>query len=202
MRKINKENPFEDFKQHIEKYKPSKWEDIDGELRYNMRSYMLLYEQQCLCGYSEIPIEAENTSSHIDHFIKRNHDNQKIFDWNNMIVSTIDEDYGGKYKDNTYRIAPGEYSLIFNPVIEDMSQYIEFSGDGSIVPKSNIETNYVDKVNKTVKVFNLNNNSLKNRRKSLLQSLYSCKELPKDNIKQSFESQGFVSLIDWFLSTY
>lgn len=104
MRKINKFAPYEDFVRHILKNKPSKWDEIDGALKFNMRLYMLTNEQDCLCGYSEIPLEAENTSSHIDHFIKREYDNTKIFDWDNLITSAIDEDFGGKYKDNTYKI--------------------------------------------------------------------------------------------------
>ena len=113
-------------------------------------------------------MEAENTSSHIDHFVKRAHDSNKIFDWNNFIVSTIDEDYGGKYKDNTYIISKEEYAQISNPVFEDMAPYIEYSGDGSIVPKSNIQDSESIKVLKTIEVFNLNSPSLKNKRRDLL----------------------------------
>jgi hypothetical protein len=78
---------FDDFSQYLKKYKPSKWEDINGELKSDMRFHMLLNEQECLCGYSEIVLEAENTSSHIDHFVKQAHDHNKIFDWNNFITN-------------------------------------------------------------------------------------------------------------------
>ena len=202
MRKINKFAPYEDFVRHILKNKPSKWDEIDGALKFNMRLYMLTNEQDCLCGYSEIPLEAENTSSHIDHFIKREYDNTKIFDWDNLITSAIDEDFGGKYKDNTYKIQKKEYSQIFNPVIDDMTQFIEYSGDGSIIPQKDIDKINTDKVKKTIEVFNLKQTSLKNRRKALLDSVQSCKDLTKDKVKQYFQSCGFISLIEWFLKTY
>lgn len=202
MQKINKVAPYRDFMRHILKNKPSRWDEIDGALKLDMRLYMLAYEQDCLCGYSEIPLEAENTSSHIDHFIKREYDNTKIFDWNNLITSAIDEDFGGKYKDNTYKIQKLEYSQIFNPVIDDMTQFIEYSGDGSIIPQKDIDKINAGKVIKTIEVFNLNCASLKNRRKVLLESLQGCKDLPKDKVKQCFQSCGFISLINWFLKTF
>ena len=80
MRRINKGVPFDDFVKYLDKHKPSKWEDINGDLKSNMRFHMLVNEQDCLCGYSETILEAENTSSHIDHFVKRAHDSNKIFD--------------------------------------------------------------------------------------------------------------------------
>ncbi len=202
MRKIDKEAPLSDFLQHIAKNNPSNWNDIPGDLRYNMRMHMLVYEQECLCGYSEIPLEAESTSSHIDHFIMRIHDPSKTFDWNNMIVSTIDEDFGGKYKDNTYKIQPHEYSQIFNPIVDDMAQYIEYSGDGQIVPKQNISPINAEKVKKTIEVFGLDNYSLKERRRTLLQQLNSYKDIPKEQIVRCLQASGFISVINWFIDTH
>lgn len=201
MRRINKGVPFDDFVKYLDKHKPSKWEELNGELRYNMRLHILLYEQDCLCGYSEIPLDAENTSSHIDHFVKRNYDHSKIFDWDNLVVSAIDEDYGGKYKDNTYKIKQNEYAQIFNPTKDDMGQYIEYLRDGRIAPRDGIQDAINDKILKTIEVFNLNCISLKNRRKQLLIELDSCSGLPKEELKHTFEKNGFISLINWFIGT-
>lgn len=201
MRRINKGVPFDDFVKYLDKHKPSEWEELNGELRYNMRLHILLYEQDCLCGYSEIPLDAENTSSHIDHFVKRDYDHSKIFDWDNLVVSTIDEDYGGKYKDNTYKIKQNEYAQIFNPTKDDMSQYIEYLRDGRIAPRDGIQDAINDKILKTIEVFNLNCRSLKNRRKQLLIELDSCSGLPKEELKHTFEKNGFISLINWFIGT-
>ena len=201
MRRINKGVPFDDFVEYLNKHKPSKWEELNGELRYNMRLHILLYEQDCLCGYSEIPLDAENTSSHIDHFVKRDYDHSKIFDWDNLVVSAIDEDYGGKYKDNTYKIKQNEYAQIFNPTKDDMGQYIEYLRDGRIAPRDGIQDTINDKILKTIEVFNLNCRSLKNRRKQLLIELDSCSGLPKEELKHTFEKNGFISLINWFIGT-
>lgn len=201
MRRINKGVPFDDFVKYLDKHKPSKWEELNRELRYNMRLHILLYEQDCLCGYSEIPLDAENTSSHIDHFVKRDYDHSKIFDWDNLVVSAIDEDYGGKYKDNTYKIKQNEYAQIFNPTKDDMGQYIEYLRDGRIAPRDGIQDAINDKILKTIDVFNLNCRSLKNRRKQLLIELDSCSGLPKEELKHTFEKNGFISLINWFIGT-
>lgn len=201
MRRINKGVPFDDFVKYLDKHKPSKWEELNGELRYNMRLHILLYEQDCLCGYSEIPLDAENTSSHIDHFVKRDYDHSKIFDWDNLVVSAIDEDYGGKYKDNTYKIKQNEYAQVFNPTKDDMGQYIEYLRDGRIAPRDGIQDAINDKILKTIEVFNLNCRSLKNRRKQLLIELDSCSGLPKEELKHTFEKNGFISLINWFIGT-
>ncbi|MBQ2886983.1 MAG: TIGR02646 family protein [Alphaproteobacteria bacterium] len=201
MRRINKGVPFDDFVKYLDKHKPSKWEELNGELRYNMRLHILLYEQDCLCGYSEIPLDAENTSSHIDHFVKCDYDHSKIFDWDNLVVSAMDEDYGGKYKDNTYKIKQNEYAQIFNPTKDDMGQYIEYLRDGRIAPRDGIQDAINDKILKTIEVFNLNCRSLKNRRKQLLIELDSCSGLPKEELKHTFEKNGFISLINWFIGT-
>ena len=201
MRRINKGVPFDDFVKYLDKHKPSKWEELNGKLRYNMRLHILLYEQDCLCGYSEIPLDAENTSSHIDHFVKRDYDHSKIFDWDNLEVSAIDEDYGGKYKDNTYKIKQNEYAQIFNPTKDDMGQYIEYLRDGRIAPRDGIQDAINDKILKTIEVFNLNCISLKKRRKQLLIELDSCSGLPKEELKHTFEKNGFISLINWFIGT-
>ena len=201
MRRINKGVPFDDFVKYLNKHKPSKWEELNGELRYNMRLHILLYEQDCLCGYSEIPLDEENTSSHIDHFVKRDYDHSKIFDWDNLVVSAIDEDYGGKYKDNTYKIKQNEYAQVFNPTKDDMGQYIEYLRDGRIAPRDGIQDAINDKILKTIEVFNLNCRSLKNRRKQLLIELDSCSGLPKEELKHTFEKNGFISLINWFIGT-
>lgn len=198
MRKINKGNPIEEFSDFVRKNKPTKWEDLDGKVRSKSRMHILLFEQDCLCGYSEMILD--ETNSHVDHYVKQEHDSSKIFDWNNYVVSTIDEDFGGKYKDNGYKIKKNEYSLIFNPVDEDMSLLIEYSGDGEMIPIEGIQDNEKTKVSKTIAVFNLNHNSLKAKRSGLLRQLNSCSDLPDNEIKSAFSNSGFVSVVNWWLS--
>lgn len=199
MRKINKGNPIEEFYDFVCKNKPTKWEDLNKteegkKVRQDSRMHILVFEQDCMCGYSEMILD--ETNSHVDHYVKQEHDSSKIFDWNNYVVSTIDEDFGGKYKDNGYKIKKNEYSLIFNPVDEDMSLLIEYSGDGEMIPIEGIQDNEKTKVSKTIAVFNLNHNSLKAKRSGLLRQLNSCSDLPDNEIKSAFSNSGFVSVVN------
>ena len=199
MIRLNKQRPIQSFTEFVSKDKPTRWEQLPAPISAESRLCILCNEQDCLCGYSEVPLEEGSFSSHIDHYYKRDLFPKKTFDWNNLIVSTTDEDFGGKYKDNTYKIKAKDYQLIFNPVVDDMSQYIEFSRNGEIVPLKGSSDNIIKKVQKTVEVFNLNCRSLKNRRRDFIYQLDNCKDLPKDEIKAAFASNGFVSVLNWFL---
>lgn len=199
MRKINKQDPFPDFATFVSKNNPTEWGQLPSKISADSRLYILCNEQDGLCGYSEMVLEADSASSHIDHYFKRNLFPRKTFDWNNLIVSTIDEDFGGKYKDNTYKIKTKEYQQIFNPVVDDMSQFIEYSGNGEIVPLNNLSDDIINKVKKTIEVFNLNCPSLNNKRRDLIFQLNSCKAIPQDEIKKAFGNRGFVSVLNWFL---
>lgn len=198
MIRLNKQEPIQSFAEFVSKNKPTQWEQLPAPISAESRLSILCNEQDCLCGYSEIPLEDDSSSSHIDHYYKRNLFPKKTFVWSNLIVSTTDEDFGGKYKDNTYKIKAEDYQLIFNPVVDNMSQYIEYSGNGEIVPITGSPDSIIKKVLKTVEVFNLNCGSLKNRRRALITQLENCKDLPKDEIRKAFATNGFVSVLDWF----
>ena len=197
MRKINKQFPIPEFEEFVLKSHPTEWKQMPTQIRADSRFSILCNEQDCLCGYSEIVLE--DTVSHIDHYYKRDLFPKKIFDWNNLIVSTIDEDFGGKYKDNTYKIKSEEYQEIFNPVCDDMSQFIGFSGNGEIVPLYGLSDGIVNKVKKTIDVFNLNCKSLRDRRRDIILQLEGCKDIPQDMVRSMFANQGFVSVVNWFL---
>ena len=197
MRRINKQLPIPEFEKFVSRNHPTEWKQLPAQIRADSRFSILCNEQDCLCGYSEIVLE--DTASHIDHYYKRDLFPKKIFDWNNLIVSTIDEDFGGKYKDNTYKIKAEEYQEMFNPVCEDMSQFIGFSGNGEIIPLDGLSDGIVNKVKKTIAVFNLNCKSLKDRRRNLILQLDECKDIPQNMVKSMFANQGFVSVVNWFL---
>ncbi|PDP71693.1 retron system putative HNH endonuclease [Tannerella forsythia] len=201
MRKIDKQTPLTDFSKFVSKNHPTRWEELPPAISSESRFCILCNEQDCLCGYSEIILEESPASSHIDHYYKRDLFPKKTYDWNNLIVSTIDEDFGGKYKDNIYKIGKGEYAQIFNPVVDDMSQFIEFSGNGEIVPLKGLEVSTISKIKKTIEVFNLNCISLRSRRKNLISQLNDCKDLPKEDLIKAFGSYGFISVVKWFLNT-
>ena len=199
MIRLNKQGPIQSFAEFVLKNKPTQWEQLPDTISKESRLCILCNEQDCLCGYSEIPLEEDSSSSHIDHYFKRDLFPKKTFVWDNLIVSTTDEDFGGKYKDNTFKIQAQDYQLIFNPVVDDMSQYIEFYRNGEIVPLIGSPESIIKKVQKTVEVFNLNCKSLKDRRRDLICYLDSCKDLPEDEIRKAFAVNGFISVLNWFL---
>lgn len=199
MRKINKQSPILEFTNFVKRKKPTNWKELPSNISAASRFFILCEEQDCLCGYSEIKLEDDPTSSHIDHYYKRDLFPTKTFDWNNLIVSTIDEDFGGKYKDNTYKIKYNEYCQIFNPVVDDMSKFIAFLGNGKMIPLEGMDNSIVNKVKKTIEVFNLNCKSLKDRRRDLIAQLYNCEGLSKEEIRNAFTNKGFISVLNWFL---
>ena len=81
-----------------------------------------------------------------------------------------------------------------------MSQYVGFSGNGEIVPLDGLSNDITNKIIKTIEVVNLNYVSLRNKRRDLLLQLEGCKDLPKEVIKKIFGSQGFVSVVNWFMN--
>lgn len=192
-----------EFTDFVKKNNPKQWEKLPHDIRYKSRRYILENEQNRLCGYTEISLNEESNSYHIDHFEKREHNQNKIFDWNNLIVSTSDEDYGGKYKDNQYKIKSNGYGNIFNPVVEDMSQYLQYYEDGEIAAKEGIDPKIKQKVEETIKAFNLNHKTLTHKRKDLLIELEiykDQKELLKDlDVKNAYANRGFISLWNWYM---
>ncbi len=117
-------------------------------------------EQNYQCGYTELLLELDD--SHIDHYIKRDIEADRTFDWNNLIVafgnsnSGVNPDFGAHYKDNRYKIKQHEYTEIFNPVEDDVQSYFYYNSFGKIEPLGTIEDERIKlKVLKTLEVFNL-----------------------------------------------
>lgn len=196
MRKINKGTALKNFNGNNYKNTCYDWgcfhEKYEKIFQY-ARLQILLYEQNNLCGYTEIYI-MDDEKSHIDHYIKRSHDNKLTFEWNNLVVAIADDNFGANYKDNKYHgknkgIKKEEYIDIYNPVVDDISfQYTEW---GEIIEEAG-------KIKKTIEVFNLNCESLKRRRADIISTIEALK---KDNnaiedIKTVLENAGFLSVVE------
>lgn len=162
------------------------------DIYQNSRLQILTDEQNQMCGYTEIYIN-ELEECHIDHYKKREFFPELTFNWDNLIVATKDNDFGANYKDNEYKIQKAEYIKIFNPVIDEVK--FKYTTSGEIV-----ETD--EKIKKTVEVFNLNYEPLKNRRKKLITTIKSYKDggLNNDEIKTALNTAGFISVIEQELS--
>jgi uncharacterized protein (TIGR02646 family) len=198
MRKINKLTPLPNFNGANYKNICNNWDcfhDKYEKIFQEARLQILLDEQNGLCGYTEIYINNEE-ESHIDHYKKKNSAfyPRLVFDWDNFIVATKDSEFGASFKDNKCHgnnrgIQKTEYIEIYNPVTDNIKfTYDEF---GAIVEEEG-------KIKKTVEIFNLNCESLKIRRASIITTIQALKNDNNDieDIKASLENAGFLSVVE------
>jgi len=198
MRKINKLIPLPNFNGSNYNNDCSLWtckncNQITFHNKYkniyeDTRLQILVDEQNQLCGYTELYIN-ELEESHIDHYVKREFDQNLTFDWNNLIVATKDNDFGANYKDNTYCIQRNEYNTIYNPVIDDI--IFEYNEWGEIIEEEG-------KIKRTVEIFNLNYKPLADRRKSLIKQIEDYKKggLSNEEIASTLNTYGFTSVLE------
>ncbi len=161
-----------------------------------------LSDQHGLCGYSEMHLDEDN--QHIDHYVKRNIDPKLTFEWTNMVAAAKDSRFGADWKDEhiaqagAYDKVTKRYALLLNPVCDDLTGRFRFSADGEIEPTTETD----EMAANTIKVFNLNEPSLKNRRKESMQMARAMLQggMQKEDILSTLSSDGFVSAIEYELS--
>jgi len=184
MKKIDKIEP-DFYQKYTSRNRPESWNQMSFDIGFDMRTYMLLEEQNFQCAYTEIRIEPEQ--SHIDHFKKKSLFPHLTFYWNNLLTSSNYDFYGARFKDK--HIKKEQYQHIINPVTENPQQYLTYSFTGEILIDSNDE-----KVKKTVEIFNLNERSLVEQRKTVAKVVKSmCSQF---TVEELIDSIGkFESLI-------
>jgi uncharacterized protein (TIGR02646 family) len=200
MRKINKRDPLPAFLTFKEKNPSANWDTFHEKAKdiYNAtREMILMEEQNCLCGYTEIPFE-DFTDAHLDHFLKKSLSPKDTFNWNNLIAATLDDDFGANHKDKKYKIQKNEYGSIFNPVKDNVEHYFDYNFRGEIIPQANIGTLLETKVKKTIEVFNLNHETLKKRRALIINHIEDYKDLSKEEIRDALSNAGFVSVVNQY----
>lgn len=199
MRKINKGEPIKEFTDFLNsKPTPSNWDKDfhslkNAGLSRKCREHILVFEQDCQSGYTEVPISLED-DSHIDHYRKKGIFKNLTFEWNNFVVDILDNNFGACYKDKVVN-NPNIYDQIFNPITDRVEDFITFQENGKIIPKSGIDENNKKKVLNTIKIFNLNHKSLKDRRFKLMKIIESYNEFTKDEIMSFLSEYGFRSVI-------
>lgn len=204
MRRLNKGQPLQSFTDCIRDNKPANWDDFSRNFRsisQDTRLHVLCEEQNSLCGYTELPI-SDPYECHIDHYKKKGIPEFKslTFDWDNLIVASMDDDFGARYKDLTYSIKAQEYNQIINPVLTDAQNYFYYPDYdlGNILPRP--ELNDAEKViaEKTIEVFNLRHPSLKRKRSQVLQMILDFGDFPAAEIRAYLVGYGFKSLIEQY----
>ena len=198
MRKINKRTPIPGFNGNNFNNSCNNWSDFHEDHKdifEESRSVILTDEQNQLCGYTEIYIN-DLKDCHIDHYKKKSVFPELTFEWNNLIVATKDSNLGANYKDNKSGIQKNNYGNIFNPVIDNVENYFDYTTWGEVTPKTAISEVENQKAIKTIEVFNLNHNSLKDRRKNLISMIGSYGEIAKIDILAALDKSGFKSVIN------
>lgn len=201
MRKINKGEPIEQFTDFM-RTKPSDWRaDFHNKGKFpglsaNCRSHILVFEQDCMSGYTEMPIKDENRC-HIDHFVKRDINPRLTFRWDNYIVDSNDDNFGARFKDS--HIVAGDYPNIFNPVTDHAELFFRYAEDGTIEPADSSTGYDRKKAERTIELFNLNHPALVSQRFMIIKVFNAYQDLSNDEIRACFASSGFRSLIEYLL---
>lgn len=190
MRKISKGDPHE----AIKKFEGQQEWSVSVDYHRMWREHILWTEQYGLSGYTEAPLHMDD--SHIDHFYKRSLFRDKVHSWENLVVDTIDETYGAKYKDKLVKIAPDNLKVI-NPVTENPNWFFRYKVNGHIVSKDNLSEAERIRADYTIKVFNLNEASLVERRRTLLSiDLNSFGDVSLDQLRVWLKDFGFPSVLE------
>ena len=190
--------------QSFNRHEHSQWSEI--HLKENQPVYeeclMVCEVDQCeLCGYTEVPLN--QGLSHIDHYIKRDIDPNLTFCWENMIAAVKDDKFGADWKDNHIKRNDYDkkmkcYRNVLNPITSDFIDRFKFATDGFMEP---VDRN--DQIaQNTIDVFNLNEFSLKNRRKEAMQAARDMMNggIDIDLIRQYLLPGGFISAVEYEFS--
>jgi len=190
MRKLSKGDPHETIKNFEGQ---QEW-TLSLSFHRTWREIILGVEQQGLSGYTEVPLKVDD--SHIDHFYKQSLFRDKVHSWDNLVVDTIDETYGAKYKDKHVKNETDNLKVI-NPVTEDPNYFFRYKVDGRIVSKDTLSEVERNRADYTIDVFNLNEPSLVNRRKGLLSiDLNAFGDMSLDQLRTYLKDYGFPSVLE------
>ena len=127
--------------------------------------------QGSFCAYCQRKLTA---AKHIEHFYPRNQFGSQFkyltFDWGNIFGSCDNHDICGKHKDEV--IGDGNYNpqLLLKPDRDNPEDLIHYYEVGTIAPRASISLDDKQRVNETIRVFNLNNTLLEQLRKNAVSS--------------------------------
>ena len=193
---LDKGEPIQQFIDFIHRNHPERWDEADDESLV-WRKHILEHEQYGLSGYTEAPLHLEK--SHIDHFKKQSLYPQFVFEWNNYVVDGKDDTYGARYKDNAIRNRADNEKLI-NPVIEDAQRFFKYELSGKMVPADGLSEEEKEKAGFTIAAFNLNEGSLVDRRKKIINmDIRSFEGLSDEDVLAVLWPEGFASVVEQLL---
>ena len=196
-------------------YPQHQWKDVTSPEKKTI--WQELDKMQLgFCAYCQRKL---TNAKHIEHFYPRNQFQQRFrnltFNWNNFFGSCGDKNTCGQHKDNV--IEDGRYNpqLLLKPDTDNPEGLTHYYASGTIAPRNSISQNDKDRVNETIRVFNLNNTLLEQLREKAISSyldmadqinneLISCENYPDliqicvkdaDNVLLSAEGLEFSNII-------
>ncbi len=203
MRKLSKgDEAIECWKKMMKSpSKPKTWDDLHKRYQtvyIQSRKHIGEIEQNCLCGYTELPFN-NIFDTHIDHYVKRDIDFKLAFKWSNLIVAIHHGRFGADFKDA--KIQKDDYVKILNPVIDMCHDYYDYTMTGEMIPRSDLSNELKEKCTYTRDIFNLNHDSLKNRRKEIACLIHQYKEggLDSNDIRTVLDKFGLTSAVEYYL---
>ena len=196
MRKIDKGAPIASFSDFVRTHRPTMWEDAKDVSRL-WREYILEYEQHCLSGYTEEPLRLDD--AHIDHFRKQSLFNNLIFCWDNFIVDKKNDTYGARCKDRIVTTKADNEQLI-NPAVEDASHFFKYGLNGRIEVAEGLCEKEKARASYTIQAFNLNEASLVDRRRVIINTILGpYEDLSDETIFEALSAEGFTSVVEQLL---
>ena len=196
MRKIDKGAPIASFSDFVRTHQPTMWEDATGVSRV-WREYILECEQHRLSGYTEEPLRLDD--AHIDHFRKQSLFNNLIFCWDNFIVDKKNDTYGARCKDRSVTTKADNERLI-NPAVEDASHFFKYGLNGRIEVAEGLCEKEKARASYTIQAFNLNEASLVDRRRVIINTILGpYEDLSDETIFEALSAEGFTSVVEQLL---
>jgi len=116
--------------------------------------------QDGYCAYCETHLPSRS-EGHIEHLERKSEHPEKTFDWGNLFFSCSQRTSCGRYKDN--RRIRFHRADIVDPSLENPADFFTFNMNGEILAKEGAGKHRAEE---TIRVFNLNNPRLVQKRKS------------------------------------
>lgn len=199
------------FHKFVKRKNLKTWSDFNGfpAEKVALREE-LSRDQNYLDGYTEQSLyKTGNGDVNIEHFrcwAKFNWP-QECYNYYNYVIANKNRNFGGDYKD--IHIQKADYDIIFNPIEEDMSLYVEYDlGSGKITARKGLDESIRRRVLKTIEVFNLFHDTLNASRLSLINEIIDSltpeivSQFEKDEIKSWFADRPYPTMVEWVIDTY
>lgn len=144
------------------------WKDLKSDCKSSLRSELVKMQSTpkgtTRCAYCEGNIFHEG---HIEHFRRKNagHFPELTFEWTNLFLACGAQQHCGHYKDSPSAPAYNPNHLI-KPDEQDPEYYLYFHSNGEVRERIGLNNNDTHKAVETIRVFGLNEASLRGKRKS------------------------------------